>query len=102
MALSATVFRIVPACPPTLEDFRSYFELGRYFASYQMFRATGVSMFLTKEEAKEANAKFLLGNGIAELDLRDNRNLWAPSGSHGHITVWATPAALLDCVVTCE
>jgi hypothetical protein len=102
MALETTVFRIVVSCPATLEDFQSYYELGRTFTSYQMFKATGVSMFITKEDAKRANQKFRLGGAIAELELRDNRNMWAPTGSSGHITVWATPPALLDSVVTCE
>jgi hypothetical protein len=101
LALDHTVFRIVASCPPTLDDFKSYYELGRGFTSYQMFRATGVSMFLTEEDAGAANRKFRLGTGIAEVDLRDNRNMWSPTGSHGHITVWATPPVLLNRVVRC-
>ncbi|HET8606149.1 MAG TPA: hypothetical protein VFL66_03880 [Gaiellaceae bacterium] len=101
LELEGTVFRIVSACPPTIDDFRSYADLGRAFPSYHMFRATGVSMYLTQSSAEDANARFNLGDCIAELELRDNRNLWALTGGRDHITVWATPTVLLNRVVRC-
>lgn len=101
-ALAGPVYRIVAQCPPTQEDFRPYAELGRMFPSYHFFRATGVSMHLTLEDAQAANRKFNLGPSIAELDIRDNRVLWALTDErHGHITVWAASAALVSYVTNC-
>ena len=101
-ALDGTVYRIVAQCPPTRDDFRSYADLGRAFPTHQFFRATGVSMHLTRGHADAANRRFKLGAAIAELDARDNRVLWAVTDApHGHITVWAPPDALLGFVTDC-
>jgi hypothetical protein len=101
-ALPGPVFRVVQTCPPTESDFRSYVDLGRVVQTYHWFRATAVSFFISLDAAENANRQYSLGPAIAELDLRDNRILWSDTGGlPGHISVWATPAALLTFVTTC-
>lgn len=101
LALEDPVYRIVDACPPSEDDFRSYTDLGRTFPSWNFFRATGVSCYLTLEDARDANQKFNLGSAAAEVDIRDNRIFWCKSGGPGHITVWAPAAALFSFVTSC-
>ena len=101
MALDATVWRVTGDALAA-EEFFSYIHLGRQIAAYQFFRATSVSMYLTREEAIRANRKFNLGTHLAELDLRDNRIMLSPTGGANHVSVWAPPDVLYSSVVNFE
>lgn len=100
--LERAVFRVVGNNPPKEDDFLAYAFAARSYPAKDFFRATGVSMFLTKKAAERGQAKWGLGNYIAELDLRaDDLVLWSKTGGYDHITVWAPPAVLLTYLVNC-
>ena len=101
MALEASVWRIVPSDTPTLDDFRSYLQLGRAVVDHQFFRATGISLYESLEAARSANRRFKLGPWIAEMRLSDPRYLWSMTSGHGHITAWGNPPSFLNSVVQC-
>lgn len=98
MALDATVWRVTGDAL-SVDEFLSYVALEREIMAYQFFRATSVSMYLTRQGAVNANQKFNLGSHLAELELRDNRIMLARSGGADHISVWAPPGVLYNSVV---
>ena len=99
--LDGVVYRAVSRCPPTLEDFRSYVELGRGYAVRNHFRATGISVSHDLETLLAQARKYGLSRKIAVLDLGRTEAVWASSGGKEHITVWAPAAILLSQVVQC-
>lgn len=101
-ALTGLVYRIVKRCPPTLDDFRSYEELGIPYDRRDFFKGVGVSMHTTRERAIAVARRFGHGHGIAALELRSTRSVWARTGARGHVTAWAPPGLLLEAVVQCE
>lgn len=102
-ALDGPVFRVVGENPPTEVDFLSYEYAGRAYPAREFFRATGVSMHLTRKAAERAKRQWGLGDYIAELDVTGQEwILWAKTGGPDHISVWAPPPVLLHCVVNCR
>lgn len=102
-ALDNPIYRVVGGCPPTEEDFLSYGFAGRTYPAKNLFRATGVSMFLTRKAATTARRRWHLGQAVAELDVQgDDLLMWARTGGKDHITVWAPPGVLLGYVGSCE
>jgi len=101
-ALDELLYRIVERCPPTLDDFRSYEELGRPYDRRDFFKGVGVSMRRTHGQAISAARRYGHGRGVAAVDLRGAPIAWARTGSRGHVTVWAPPELLLRAVVQCD
>jgi hypothetical protein len=101
-ALEIVLYRIVERCPPTLDDFRSYEELGRSYDRRDFILGIGVSMHTSRGRAIRIARRFGHGRGTAELDLRASAIAWARTGASGrHVTVWAPPELLLEAVVQC-
>lgn len=101
-ALNGVVYRAVSGCPPTLDDFRSYVELGTLHTTRQRFRASGVSVFRDRAVLRGRMRRFGLGPAIATLDLRQTDAVWAESGGRGHVTVWAPADVLHSGMVQCD
>ena len=102
LALDANVWRITSDVL-SADDFMSYVALGRKVQSYNFFRATSVSLYLTRQGAIDANRMFNLGKThLAELDLYDKRIMLAKTGGPDHISVWAPPSVLYSSVVNFE
>lgn len=100
--LSGPAYRIVRACPPTVDDFMSYEALGRRYNRRDFFRGVGVSMYARQNAAVGAARRFRLGHWIATIDLASDGIVWSPTSRFGHLTVWAPPEVLLERVVQCE
>ena len=100
--LDGVVYRAVSGCPPTLDDFRSYVELGTPHTTRQRFRASGTSVFRSRKTLRKQMRRFGLGPAIATVDLRTTDAAWAESGGSGHITVWAPADILLAQMVQCD
>lgn len=104
MADSVVLFyRIVLTDPPTIDDMRSYQELGiplRRTDPESLRRASGISLFDTLERArKQARRKPWLGNAfIAELAIPIGRFQIEQTASAGHYTLWGDAHAILDYV----
>lgn len=101
LVLDRLLFRIVTACPPTLDDFRSYEALGRPYDRRDFFKGTGVSMRVSRDRAISVGRRFDQGRAVAVLDLRGAAVAWARTG-RGHITAWAPPELLLQSVLQCD
>jgi hypothetical protein len=102
-ALDGPVWRVTEQCPPVAGDFISYGLAGRGFSDRMFFRATGVSMFVTRREAVKLARWGRFGNCVAELDIADERIYFALTNERtGHIDVWARPRVLLNSVVNCD
>jgi len=86
---------------PSLENFSSYEALGRSYRRRDYFRALGVSFFRTRQRAAAVGARFGHARAIVVADVRREGVVWAETGGHQHITVWAPPEVLLACVVQC-
>jgi hypothetical protein len=99
--LDSTVWRVVESIPAKEEDFRSYAELGIERPTAHYLALAGVSTFTTLEWCRRKAAQWGLGTRYAELDLsRDSRTTWALTDPRtGHVTVWAPPSALYQCVL---
>ena len=95
-------YRAVRGCPPTLRDFMSYEALGMHYDRRDFFKGTGMSMFTSRARAGAVGRRFSHGKAIATIDLGRDGIVWSPTGSRGHITVWAAPDVLLTRVVQCE
>ena len=97
------VFRAVPALPATVEDFRSYRELGKApprAPGVTRDKADGVSVFNTLERVRKVAAELELGEWIVELELPDDGSVEiGPVSPHGHVTLWAPKELLVKCVV---
>jgi len=100
--LDGVVYRAVSACPPTLDDFRSYVELGVPHRSRQRFRATGISVARDRQALHRRIERFRLGPAVATLDLQGTDAVWTESGGRSHLTVWLPAADLLERVVQCD
>lgn len=93
-------YRVVERCPPKAEDFNSYAAAGGGFPFRMFFRATGVSMYMTREAAARWAHN---GQAAAELDLTDEGIYVAVvSPPSEHLVVWGPPATLLGCLLSCE
>lgn len=100
--LPGVVYRAVSACPPTVDDFRSYVELGRRYPVRSHFRATGISVSRDLPTLRTHIRDYGLAPAVATLDLRNAEAVWASSGGRHHLTVWAPSAVLLSLVVQCD
>src|SRR5262249_39279346 len=90
------------AANPTADDFRSYADLGRVLPKADPARLVAVSMFLTLDQARRAQARFGLPPEIVALDLgREPDITYALTNeSTGDISVWAPSSeVLLACVI---
>ncbi len=97
------LYRIVRTNPPTLDDMRSYKELGiplRRADPESLRRATGISLFHSLERArKQARRKPWMGNAfIAELAIPVDHVRVEETASAGHYTAWGDADAMLDYV----
>jgi len=101
--LETTLFRVTETCPPGQSDFLSYVLAGRAFPPEGFFRALGVSLWLTEAKARKMARSGQLGRCYAEVDLRGRAEAYLSITNHktGHVTVWAPPRLLLECVVRC-
>lgn len=103
MADSVILYRIVLTDPPTIDDMRSYEELGiplRRDDPESRRLARGISLFDSLERArKQARRKPWLGNAfIVEMVIPAGRFQIEPTAGPGHYTAWGEPGAMLDCV----
>lgn len=99
----SVLYRIIRTDSPTLEDMRSYEELGippRYDNPTARRRASGISLFDSLEQARhQAQGKPWLGKAfIAELVIPANRFQVEKTGGRGHYTLWGDAHAILGCV----
>jgi hypothetical protein len=101
-ALCGRVYRIVERCPPSVADFMSYEALGRRYDRRDYFKGLGVSMHTSQTRSVRIARTYRVGAAIATLDIRRPAVVWSPTGGRDHITVWAPPETLLECVVQCE
>ena len=99
--LDGPLYRIVKRCPPTLEDFLSYEELGKPYIRRRYFRGIGVSMFRSARRAEAVARRYGHGNAVATVDLACDGVVWSPTRDPDHVTVWAPPELLLTRVVQC-
>ena len=103
MSDSLVLYRIVLSNPPTLDDMRSYRELGIPLRgdSPELRRlASGISLFDSLDRArKQARRKPWLGHGfIAEMELPTDRVRIEKTAGAGHYTAWGEPDAMLGFV----
>jgi len=99
--LDGLAYRVVEHCPPRLEDFLTYQQLGRSFAPRKQFQASGVSLYTTFAGAASAARRFGIGSAVAGLELI-RPVMWTPSTHGDHITAWAPASTLLRLVLQCE
>jgi hypothetical protein len=99
--LDGLAYRIVERCPPRLEDFLTYQQLGRSFAPRKQFQASGLSLYTTFAGAASAARRFGIGSAVASLELI-RPVMWTPSTHGDHITAWAPASTLLRLVLQCE
>jgi hypothetical protein len=97
------LYRIVITNPPTLDDMRSYQELGiplRGDSPDVRRLASGISLFDSLDRARQqARRKPWLGQAfIAELEIPAGRIQIEKTGGAGHYTAWADPDAMLEFV----
>lgn len=98
-----TCYRIVRGDPPTVEDFRSAAMRGRVppdAAAEERRLLAGVSVYRTEAQARRKARQYpALGAFVAELALPPGIAVERTTPSPGHHTLWASPEALLACVV---
>lgn len=94
-------YRIVRASPPTADDFKNHYELGRE-KSPRRCRARALSVFRSKEEARKAWLVLrYLGDHFASGRLRPihGKTMLAEGTHPGHLEWWpyegVDPAAVL-------
>ena len=97
--LDGVVYRAVRSCPPILDDFRSYVELGVPHTSRQRFRATGISVSRERPALRRRMERFALGPAVATLDLRGTDAVWTGSGGRSHLQ-WFNVMSMADDVKT--
>lgn len=96
-----TLYRIVRTGSPTVDDMRSYADLGiplRRDDPASRRRAGGISLFDSLEQARrQARGKPWLGNAfIATLEIPADRFQIERTGGRGHYTLWGAPHAILS------
>ena len=95
--LTRTLFRIVSAAKPTVDDFRPSGRVAPNQKEDTQRLRDGVSMLKTLAQARRRARALAMGDYIAEVELpmtiRAERTL-----SRGHHTVWAAPDVLLGLV----
>ena len=102
--MALTFYRIVLTDPPTLTDFLSNSELGRFPKNPdpETLRLwQGISAYDTEERARATAKKYRrLGRFIVELRIAEDGSIQyeRTTSSHGHYTLWGDPALLLACV----
>ena len=102
----ANYYRIVQNDPPTLDDFRSYADLGvTYDASTAEARrlAEGISVTVTVAQARaRVRSGRVAGAYVAELVVPPDAPIVAErtGRQRGHHTLWGDPAAFLECVTS--
>ena len=103
MAEIVILYRIVHTESPTVDDMKSYAELGiplRHDSQEARRKAKGVSMFDSLEQARrQARGKPWLGDAhIAEIVFPADRFQFEKSGGRGHYTVWGNAHDILGYV----
>lgn len=96
-----TLYRIIRTDSPTVDDMRSYAELGiplRRDDPASRRRARGISLFDSLEQARrQARGKPWLGDAfIATLEMPADRFRIERTGGRGHYTLWGEPHAILS------
>lgn len=101
--LVGPVYRVTMTCPPTEEDFKSYWGAGKPFPPKLYFRALGVSMWRTEKEAKKLARNGRFGTCVATMDLRNDDRIQVALTNErtGHLAVWGYSRFLVKCVVDC-
>ena len=92
-------YRATTNNPAQPGDFVPYAEMRGAYRWPDEIYAIGVSTFDTARAAVAATrARYPY---VAKLDLATGNPdvKWARTRSHGHVTLWAPPSVLLDCVV---
>ncbi len=97
------LYRVVLTDPPTVDDMRSYVELGiplRRDDPESRRLASGISLFDSLEHArKQARRKPWLGNAfIAEMAIPAHRFQIEKTAGPGHYTAWGDAGAMLGYV----
>ena len=98
-------FRVVKADPPSEDDFRSHYELGKPPRRHEREWAVmymGLSMFREPDQAAWVARRWsAIGDHVAHLRLEPDRgiNLASTGKIPGHYSVWGSPDQLLACVV---
>ena len=100
---SVVFYRIVRTDPPSIDDMRSYLELGvalRRDDPESRRLASGISLFDSLERARQqARRKPWLGNAfIAEMEITVGRFLIEQTAGSGHYTAWGNPGDMLEYV----
>ena len=98
-----TLYRIVRTDPPTLDDMRSYIDMGiplRRNDPESLRRASGISLFDTLARARrQARRQPWMGNAfIAEMVIPLDRIDIEQTAVRGHFTAWGAPDAMLEYV----
>lgn len=98
-------YRIVKTDPPTLDDFKSYRELGipaRTDDPEVLRMREGISVYATETQARNrSRAVPHLGRYVAMLEIPDSAAIThrRTGDSRGHHTIWGDAADVLACVV---
>ena len=101
-ALGQHVYRAVRACPPRIDDFLSYAQLGQPHGPRNHFRATGISDYLDRAALRAQTLRFGLPEAVATLSIETPDIVWTRSDGKSHVTIWAPPSLLLERVVQCD
>jgi hypothetical protein len=100
--LAGPVYRVTMTCPPTEDDFKSYWAAGKGFPPKLYFRALAVSMWRTEKEARKLARNGKFGTCVATVELNDDRVSLALTDEYtGHLSVWGYSRFLIKCVVDC-
>lgn len=104
--LTVTLYRIIRSDEPTVDDMRSYVELGiplRVNTPEARRRASGISLFSTVQQARKVGAgpPWYGAGFIAELRLPDDApvTIERTGRQPGHHTLWGSPDVILGYVV---
>lgn len=97
------LYRVVLTNPPTIDDMRSYAELGiqlRRDKPESRRRASGISLFDSPERArKQARRKPWMGNAfITEMAIPAHGVRIEKTAGSGHYTAWGDAGATLGFV----
>lgn len=97
------LYRVVVTNPPTIDDMRSYQDLGiplRRTDPGSLRRASGISLFDSLERARtQARRKPWMGNAfIEELVIPVDRFPIEKTASPGHFTAWGDANVMLKYV----
>lgn len=98
------LYRLVEHDPPTLDDMRSYHELGiplRVRTAETVRQASGISLYNTEQQARNQAGRLQRPEHrfIAELQIPANAPVTIErTGRRGHYTLWESPDVILGFV----